>query len=313
VVSVPPYHIAAISSVLSSTYTGRRVVQLERFEPGAWVEAVRREAVTHAMVVPTMLSRILDVVAADGAGLPSLRSLAYGGGPMPRPVVERALNLLPDVDLVNAYGLTETASTIAVLGPDDHREAFVSPDPAVRDRLSSVGRPLPGVEISIRDGNGEPMPGGELGHIWVRGDQVSGEYEGRDSTLRDGWFDTKDSGRLDEDGFLFVHGRLDDVIVRGGENLSPGEIEAVLVEHPSVEAAAVVGIPDVDWGEKVVASVVAAEGTSATEDELRDHVRAHLRSAYTPQHIAFVEELPFTETGKLLRRVLRDELTETFA
>ena len=312
IISVPPYHIASVSSVLSTTYTGRRVVQLESFDAKQWVHLVRDEAVTHAMVVPTMLNRILDVVDADGGGLPSMRSLAYGGGPMPRPVVERALGLLAGLDLVNAYGLTETSSTVAVLGPDDHRDAFASANAAVRERLGSVGRVLPGVELSIRDPEGQPVPDGELGEIWVRGEQVSGEYLGVDPADRDGWFNTRDSGRLDAEGYLFVHGRLDDVIVRGGENLSPGEIETVLVEHPAVESAAVVGIPDVEWGERVVAAVVLHPGATTDEAELRDHVRVALRSACTPERIKITEELPFNETGKLLRRVLRDELAGDF-
>jgi fatty-acyl-CoA synthase len=309
VVSVPPYHIASVSSVLSTTYVGRRVVQLEHFEPQAWVDAIRAESATHAMVVPTMLNRILDVVETDGGGLPSLRSLAYGGGPMPRPVVERALRLLDSADLVNAYGLTETSSTIAVLGPEEHRAAFASDDAAVRDRLGSVGKVLPGVELSIRDPLGQEVAAGEVGEIWVRGEQVSGEYLGRADGLDDGWFNTRDAGRVDSDGYLFVQGRLDDVIVRGGENLSPGEIEAVLLEHPAVEQAAVVGIPDVEWGERVVAAVVLAEGTDVGEDQLRDHVRAALRSARTPERIQVRAELPYNETGKLLRRVLREELS----
>jgi acyl-CoA synthetase (AMP-forming)/AMP-acid ligase II len=308
VVSVPPYHIAAVSAVLSSTYTGRRVVQLERFDPVAWVDAVRREGCTHAMVVPTMLNRVLDVIAEDGGGLPSLKTLAYGGGPMPRRVVERALALLDRVDLVNAYGLTETSSTVAVLGPDDHRAAYASDDPDVRARLGSVGRPLPGVELSIRDPQGEPVADGEVGEIWVRGDQVSGEYLGAAGPGDDEWFNTRDAGRLDADGYLFVQGRLDDVIVRGGENLSPGEIEEVLLQHPAVASAAVVGIPDVEWGERVVAAVVLEPGAHADEDDLRQHVRAVLRSARTPERIKVIDELPFNETGKLLRRVLRDEL-----
>jgi acyl-CoA synthetase (AMP-forming)/AMP-acid ligase II len=313
IVSVPPYHIAAVSSVLSTSYVGRRVVQLESFDPKRWVQLARDESVTHAMVVPTMLGRILDTIEADGVGLPSMRSLAYGGGPMPRPTVERALELLPDVDLVNAYGLTETSSTIAVLGPDDHRSAFASEDPQVRARLGSVGQVLPGVELSIRDETGEPVVAGDTGEIWLRGDQVSGEYLGRGGAPAEGWFNTRDAGYVDSDGYLFVKGRLDDVIVRGGENLSPGEIEQVLVDHPAVEAAAVVGIPDVEWGERVVAAVVLAPGASATEDELRDHVRTVLRSARTPERIAVCVELPFTETGKLLRRVLREQLTAEFA
>jgi fatty-acyl-CoA synthase len=307
-VSVPPYHIAAVASVLSATWSGRRVVQMERFDPGAWVDTVRAESITHAMVVPTMLTRILDLIDADGEGLPSLRSLAYGGGPTPRPVVERALELLPGTDLVNAYGLTETASTITVLGPDDHREGAASDDPAVRARLGSVGRALPGVEISIRDEGGAPVPAGESGRIWVRGDQVSGRYEGAASGLVDGWFDTRDAGRIDSGGFLFVEGRLDDVIVRGGENLSPGEIETVLLGHPAVAEAAVVGVPDVEWGEQVVAAVVLAHDASVTVEELQAHVRSRLRTASTPDAIVFYDELPFNETGKLLRRVLRAEL-----
>jgi acyl-CoA synthetase (AMP-forming)/AMP-acid ligase II len=179
--------------------------------------------------------------------------------------------------------------------------------------LGSVGRVLPGVELSIRDPEGNPVPDGELGEIWVRGEQVSGEYLGVERHADEGWFNTRDSGRLDADGYLFVHGRLDDVIVRGGENLSPGEIEAVLLEHPAVESAAVVGIPDVEWGERVVAAVVLHPGAHVDESELRDHVRSALRSACTPERIKLTDELPFNETGKLLRRVLREELAHDFA
>jgi acyl-CoA synthetase (AMP-forming)/AMP-acid ligase II len=312
VVSVPPYHIASVASVLSTTYTGRRVVQLAAFDPVEWVHTVRTESVTNAMVVPTMLSRILDVVEGDGQGLPSLRSLAYGGGPMPRAVVERAVAVLEGVDLVNAYGLTETSSTIAVLGPDDHRIAFASDDPAVRARLGSVGRVLPGIDLEVRGADGRPVPAGEVGEIWVRGDQVSGEYLGREGTTEDGWFNTRDAGRMDDEGFLFVQGRLDDVIVRGGENLSPGEIEEVLLQDPAVAAAAVVGIPDEDWGERVVAAVVLEPGQTVEEDALRALVQGVLRSARTPERIKVVDELPFNESGKLLRRVLRDELAADF-
>jgi acyl-CoA synthetase (AMP-forming)/AMP-acid ligase II len=289
------------------------VVHVEAFEPGAWVETVRTEGVTHAMVVPTMLNRILDVVEADGAGLPTLRALSYGGGPMPVAVIERAMRLLPGAAFVNAYGLTETSSTVALLGPDDHREAFASDDPTVRARLGSVGRPLPVLEVSIRDVDGNAVRAGESGEIWVRGEQVSGEYLGRDDGPADGWFRTRDGGHLDDAGFLYVHGRLDDVIVRGGENLSPGEIESVLLEHEAVADAAVVGIPDTEWGEKVVAAVTLAEGRAVTEEELCGFVRERLRSTKTPDRIEIRAELPYNETGKLLRRVLREELAATFA
>ncbi len=312
VVSVPPYHIAGISTILSSLYSGRRLVYLEAFGPHRWVDMVESEQITHAMVVPTMLTRILDVIDGTEGRLPSLRALSYGGGPMPAAVIERAMALLPEVAYVNAYGLTETSSTIALLGPADHREAFASVDPRVRARLGSVGQPLPSVEVSIRDADGAVVAPGDRGEIWVRGEQVSGEYLGRDGGNDGGWFATRDAGHLDDDGYLYVHGRLDDVIVRGGENLSPGEIEAVLVDHPSVESAAVVGIPDTEWGESVVAAVVPVAGIAVDEAELRDYVRSRLRSTKTPEHIEIRTELPFNETGKLLRRVLRDELAITY-
>jgi acyl-CoA synthetase (AMP-forming)/AMP-acid ligase II len=182
----------------------------------------------------------------------------------------------------------------------------------VRARLGSVGQALPGIELTVRDPDGLPVQPGSAGEIWVRGEQVSGEYVGSVATGEDGWFKTRDAGHVDDEGFLFVHGRLDDVIVRGGENLSPGEIEDVLCAHPGVGSAAVVGIPDVEWGERIVAVVVLSPGISVTENELRDHVRAVLRGARTPEHIRFAAELPFSESGKLLRRVLRDELAAEF-
>jgi len=166
IVSVPSYHVAGVSAVLSSTYGGRRLVYAEAFEPRRWVEQVRQEGITHAMVVPTMLNRILDDIEGDGSDLPSLRMLSYGGGPMPISVVERAMRLLSHVDFVNAYGLTETSSTIALLGPADHRQAFASADPEVRSRLGSVGRPLDTLELSIRDTDGAPVPTGQHGEIW---------------------------------------------------------------------------------------------------------------------------------------------------
>ena len=311
-VSVPPYHVAGVAAILSSVYAGRRIVQLPSFSPEAWLATARAERVTHAFVVPTMLARIVDALAGrTRAELPHLRHLSYGGGKMPLAVIERALELFPEAEFTNAYGLTETSSTIALLGPEEHRTAAASGDAAVRRRLASVGRPLPGVEIDVRDEEGKPLPTGAPGEVYVRGPQVSGEYMGRGSQLGpDGWLATRDGGFLDEEGYLFLQGRIDDVIVRGGENLSPGEIEDVLLEHPSVAECAVVGIADVEWGEAVAAVVVLAEGASASEDELRAWVRARLRSSRVPSRVVFRRELPYNETGKLLRRVLRAELAE---
>jgi fatty-acyl-CoA synthase len=314
-VSVPPYHIAGIAAVLSSVWSGRRLVYLPQFSAETWVELAAAQGVTHAMVVPTMLGRILEVLVERDEQLPALRHLSYGGGRMPMALVERALEQLPHVGLVNAYGLTETSSTIAVLGPDDHREAIGSSEPAVRHRLGSVGRPLPNLEVEIRDHDGVPVEPGTHGEIWVKGEQVSGEYLGRASAVSaDGWLATNDGGWLDEGGYLFVEGRLDDVIVRGGENLSPGEIEEVLLLHPAVADVAVIGVPDEEWGEAVAAVIVLVDSDGTTDADIVDEaalrawVAARLRSTRAPERIEFRPELPYNETGKLLRRVLKAEL-----
>jgi acyl-CoA synthetase (AMP-forming)/AMP-acid ligase II len=221
------------------------------------------------------------------------------------------MTLFPDTAFTNAYGLTETSSTVTLLGPDDHRAAAASDDPALRRRLVSVGQALPSVEIEIRDDEGKLQPAGERGEIYVRGEQVSGEYLGRGSVLAaDGWFPTRDGGWLDGQGYLFLEGRVDDVIVRGGENLSPGEIEDVLLEHPAVADAAVVGIPDEEWGETVVAAVALKPGQQASEAELQESVKQQLRSSRVPTRILFKDELPYNDTGKLLRRVVRAEFAE---
>jgi acyl-CoA synthetase (AMP-forming)/AMP-acid ligase II len=309
-VSVPPYHVAGMAAMCSSMYAGRRIVQLANFDADTWVDLAATEGITHAMVVPTMLARIVDRLEHRGESLPQLQSLSYGGGKMPRPVIEKALELLPHVAFVNAYGLTETSSTIAVLGPDDHWLAAFSDDENAKRRLGSAGKPLPTIEVSIRDDDGNEVPVGQSGEIWVRGEQVSGEYVGRQSRVRpDGWFPTNDGGWMDEEGYLYVEGRIDDIIIRGGENISPGEIEEVLLSHPGVVDAAAIGIPDVQWGETVAAVVVFHDGATVDLAALQEHARTNLRSSRTPEHIVVRPELPYNETGKLLRRVLKAELT----
>jgi acyl-CoA synthetase (AMP-forming)/AMP-acid ligase II len=306
-VAVPPYHVAGLANLLTNLYAGRRLVYLAAFDPGEWLATVRRERVTNALLVPTMLARVVAEVGDGDAGTPTLRSLAYGGARMPRPVLEQALRVFPGTGFVNAYGLTETASSIAVLSPEDHRAALTSGDPAVRGRLNSVGRALPGIEFQIRREDGSLAEPGETGLVFVRGAQISGEYGGHSVLDADGWFPTRDSGRLDADGYLFIEGRADDTIIRGGENIAPAEIEDVLLAHPRISEAAVIGVPDPEWGQRLVA-VVVGDGDA---EEIRQWVRQRLRSSKTPDTIIFRPELPKTETGKLLRRVLQAELETT--
>src|SRR6202012_1647054 len=261
------------------------------------------EQVTTATVVPTMLDRIITALEADGHELPSLRNLAYGGSKVGLPLVRRALERLPGVGFVNAYGLTETSSTIAVLTPDDHRAAQGASDPAVVKRLGSVGRPVPGIELEIRDDEGKVLPPGETGELFVRGEQVSGRYTGIGSVLdENGWFPTKDIAMLDEEGYLFIGGRSDDTIIRGGENIAPAELEEVLVEHPHVHDVAVVGVEDPQWGQAIVAVVVPVAGVEPDAEGLREFVRKSLRGSRTPDRAVFRDKLPPTPTGKVICR-----------
>ena len=316
-ICVPPYHIAGVSAALSNLYAGRRAIYLRRFDPAAWLRLVHDEGVTNATVVPPMLDRIIAVFEKSPVELPTLRNLAYGGSKVPQPLVRRTLDVLGHVGLVNAYGLTETSSTIAVLGPDDHREAYASDDPAISRRLGSVGRAVPGIELQIRDDAGTVLGADETGELFIRGPQVSGKYTGIGSVLdAEGWFPTKDVASIDADGYLFIGGRSDDTIIRGGENIAPAEVEDALVEHPSIRDVVAIGIADPEWGQAIVAVVVREEGVSEADldaEAVREFARTKLRGSRTPDHVVFRDELPATATGKILRRVLVDELTPATA
>ncbi|ORA16473.1 class I adenylate-forming enzyme family protein [Mycobacterium asiaticum] len=308
-ICVPPYHIAGVGAALSNLYAGRKMVYLTNFDAQEWVRLASEERVTTATVVPTMLDRIVAVLESGEHRPAALRNLAYGGSKVGLPLVRRALELLPEVGFVNAYGLTETSSTIAVLTPEDHRDAHSATDAAAARRLGSVGRPVPGIELEIRAEDGTVLGPGETGELFVRGEQVSGRYTGIGSVLdENGWFPTKDVAMLDEEGYLFIGGRSDDTIIRGGENIAPAELEEVLIEHPHVRDVAVVGVEDPQWGQAIVAVVVPRSGVEPDPDELREYVRRSLRGSRTPDRVVFRDELPTTATGKVLRREIIENL-----
>ena len=258
--SLPPYHVAGIITLLGNLHAGRRIVYQNDFTAQGWLDTVRRESITHALVVPTMLRRIVDRLRETGEAAPPLRALAYGGSAATASLLEQALRLFPDTRFSNGYGSTETSSTIALLSPAEHRAAISSDDPAHRSRLSSAGRLLPGIELQVRDSDGRVLPTGQVGDLWVRGAQVAGEYTAGDTRDPDGWFAIRDRGRVDPDGYLFLAGRTDDVIIRGGENIAPAEIEEVIAAHPAVADVVVVGRPDPEWGQRIVAIVVRRPG-----------------------------------------------------
>jgi acyl-CoA synthetase (AMP-forming)/AMP-acid ligase II len=305
--AVPPFHIAGIAGVVTSCWVGRRIVPLPRFSAADWVRVAHEHRVTHAFLVPTMLSRIVEHLRNTKEPAPRLRTLSYGGARTPLPVLQAALELFPETEFVNAYGLTETSSTISILTPEDHRAAMTSHDPAVRDRLRSAGRPLPGIQVAIRDAAGNPVPAGTRGEVWVRGEQVSGEYAGRASRV-DGWFPTGDVGWFDSSGYLFIEGRGDDTIISGGENIAAADVEDVLLSHPAVERAAVVGVPDEEWGQRVAAVVVLRPQAQVTPDDLLAFVRERAGSLKTPRILEFWPALPETPTGKVLKRTIEERL-----
>lgn len=312
---VPLYHIAGATNIMTSLWTGRKLVLLSQFDAGEWLEAVEREKVTHAFVVPTMLKQILDHPRFAATDLSSLTNLSYGGAPMPFPVIRRALESFPaGCGFVNAFGQTETTSTLTVLGPDDHRlTGDAAADEAVLRRLHSIGKPLPDVEIKVVDELGVALPPNQTGEILVRTPRVmkgyAGDVEGGARMEDDGYLHTRDLGYVDDDGYVFLVGRQDDMIIRGGENIAPAEVESILQGHAAIEEVAVLGLPSVEWGQIVAAAVVLRPGTQATPEELSEYCRSRLASFKKPEVIQVIDELPRNPLGKILRTELRQRLT----
>lgn len=310
--AVPMHHIAGIMGLLGGWFAGRRVVLLPRFDAEAWLDTVERERISHAFVVPTMMRRILDGLAARPRDLSSLKILSYGAAPMPMAVLERAIEAMPaNVGLSNAFGQTETTSVITLLGPDDHRlDGLAGKELEIhRQRLRSAGRPLPGAEIRIVDDRGSILPIGAVGEIVVRASWLTGQG-GRSGgpPLETGWQATGDLGWVDEEGYLFLAGRKDDLIIRGGENISPAQVEAALESYDDVEEACVVGLPDTEWGERLAAAVIVR--TPVSVEDLQRYCQERIGSLKVPEQVVFVEDLPRNAMGKVVRRELKMQLAE---
>lgn len=309
--TLPLYHVAGLQAMLAAVYGGRSVVLQRQFEPGEWLSLAETHRVNRALLVPTMLKQLLDHPDFGRRDLSGLRVLTYGGAPMPAALIERAIGALPGVRFVNAFGQTETGSTITAVPPEDH-DLSGPPDVVARRRrhLRSVGLPLPGVEVRVVGSDGGELGSGETGEIVARGAGVMTGYWGESAApaaLRDGWLYTGDLGYADEDGYIYLSGRARDFIKRGGEMVAPAEVEEVLAACPGVEECAVIGVPDETWGERVVAVVVPQAGERPSEDALLDACGGLARFK-RPEQVVFVDALPRNALGKVLKRELRETL-----
>ena len=315
ILTVPLYHIAGMQAMISAVYGGRTLAIQRQFDPADWMRIVETERVDRAMMVPTMLKMLMDHEDFHNHDLSSLRVITYGAAPMPLEVIRRAIVEFPNAQFINAFGQTETAATITMLPPDDH---VLSGDEEEVERklkrLTSIGKPLDDVEVRIVDEDAQDAPIGEVGEIVARGQRLMKGYWGQESqtaeTIRDGWLYTGDLGYWDEDGYIFLAGRARDFIKRGGEMISPEEVEQVLHSHPAIEEAAIIGVEDIDWGERVRAVVVASEGHAVDEADVIEYCRQRLASFKKPESIVVVDELPRNPMGKVLKRTLKEEFSD---
>ncbi|MGO8947518.1 MAG: o-succinylbenzoate--CoA ligase [Ktedonobacterales bacterium] len=294
---LPFFHIGGLSILMRGVIYGMRVLVYERFDARSINEALRQKQVSIISVVAVMLQRLLSALDSEsGTGRypPSLRCVLLGGGPAPQHLLEECARR--EIPVVQTYGMTESCSQAVTLAPEE----------ALR-RLGSAGRPLPSVQLRILVDEREARAG-ESGEIMLRGPIITpgytGESEAAASAFRDGWFATGDYGYLDDEGYLYVLDRRSDLIISGGENVYPAQIEAALQEHPAVAEAGVCGVSHERWGQVPVAFVVLADGSSASQEDLLAYLATRLAHYKIPQEIHFASQLPRTSSGKLIRRKL---------
>ena len=317
VLCMPLYHVAGVQALMAGIYGGRTIALMRQFDEKEWFETVQREKANRVMVVPTMLKRIVENPDFDKYDVSSIRVLTYGAAACPYEVLKKTIERFPGRALINAFGGTETASTIAALRAEDQvitgKETEQEREKKLKRLATSIGLPMDDVEIQVRDEEGQVLPAGKTGEIVVRGPRImKGYWKDEEKTRKafspDGWYRTGDMGYKDEEGYIYLSGRSDDIIVRGGENIGPDEVEGTLYSHSKIEEAAVIGVKDVEWGQQVRAIVRLREGETATEQEIIEFCRSRLAGFKRPSSVVFVkEELPKTSTGKVLRRVLREQ------
>ncbi|ORX05078.1 long-chain-fatty-acid--CoA ligase [Mycolicibacillus trivialis] len=297
--AAPMFHLADFTGGNVQAIVGGTHIVLPTFDVEAVLDAVEEHRVTGTTLVPTMIQAIVDHPSTRAREVGSIESILYGASPITEGLLSRATKTFPAAGFTQAYGMTELAGLATLLRPADHREG----------RLRSAGRALPHTEVCITDPTGVETPRGVIGEVRVRGGHTMQGYwnlpEETTTAIVDGWMRTGDLGYMDDEGYVYIADRIKDMIVTGGENVYSVEVENALGSHPAVRECAVIGLPDNQWGERVHAVVVLHEGTCAAVDQLRDHVKARIAGYKAPGSIEFVDSLPRTPTGKVLKRELR--------
>ena len=302
-VAMPLFHVGGTSWALAAMSQGAETIVVGDVVPDVVLEQIARQSVTHAFFVPAVIRFFLQVPGVSELDLGSLRCLGYGGSPMPDALLRTAMKAF-DVDFYQVYGMTEASGVFCVLAAEDHRDA------AHPERLRAAGRPIDGVEVRVVDPvTGEELPVGEVGEFQIRGPQVMAGYWQREAETTANfvgeWFRTGDAGRQDVDGYFYVEDRVKDVIISGGENVYPAEVERVISEFPDIAEVAVIGVPDDKWGEVVQAVVVPVDGTVCDKDKLLEFCAGQLAGYKRPRIIEIAAALPRNATGKILKRDLR--------
>lgn len=298
--AAPMFHLADLCGWGCQLTLGEKHVFIPAFEPAAVMQAVQDEEVTDTVLVPTMIQLLVDCPDLADYAAGTLRTVLYGGSPMPQALVERASLALPECSFIQGYGMTELAALATMLGPEEH---------ARPELLRSAGRALPHNDVMIVDEENREVPRGTIGEVAIRGENVMlGYWNNQEATtevMRDGWMHSGDGAYMDEAGYIFIVDRIKDMIVTGAENVYSAEVENAVASHPGVANCAVIGIPDADWGERVHAVVVLKTGVTLDGEQIREHCKTRIAGYKAPRSVEFVDQLPTTGAGKILKRELR--------
>jgi fatty-acyl-CoA synthase len=301
-VAMPIFHIGGSGSGLLGLYHGAKGVIAREFDPTKVLDFFEQSGITKLFMVPAAMQFVVRQPRARQVDFSRLKFMFYGASPIPAALLRECIEVFK-CGFVQMYGMTETTGTIVALPPEDHIEGL--------ERMRSAGKALPGVELAILDADGKRLPPGEVGEIATRsGSNMAGYWNLPEATAKtldaDGWLRTGDAGYMDQDGYLYIHDRIKDMIISGGENIYPAEVESAICDHPDVAEVAVVGVPDDKWGEAVKAIVVMKSGKRATSSDIINFTRERIAGFKTPKTVDFIEALPRNASGKILRRHLRD-------